>query len=281
MRERHHLNVPGDWYIDTACIDCSAARAVAPGLIIHAGGQCVFTKQPETVEEHRLAWRARLLCPTASVRTERPAHPPDRVFPEEMTEAIYRLGYNARSSWGAHSFLIRRSAGNIMVDAPRWTKAVVALLEAWGGLHAILLTHRDDVADAGRYAEHFGAAVFIHEADREAAPYADRILTGREPAPIADDLLAIPVPGHTEGSVVYLYDQRRLFTGDSLAWSFERNDLAAFRDVCWWSWPEQKRSLRRLLAYRFEGVFAGHGGSMVLPADEMHARLTKLVERLR
>ena len=80
--------------------------------------------------------------------------------------------------------------------------------------------------------EHFGAAVFIHEADRAAAPYADQILSGREPVPIADDLLAIPVPGHTEGSVVYLYDQRCLFTGDSLAWSFERNDLAAFRDVC-------------------------------------------------
>jgi glyoxylase-like metal-dependent hydrolase (beta-lactamase superfamily II) len=106
-------------------------------------------------------------------------------------------------------------------------------------------------------------------------------LAGREPVRIADDLLAIPVPGHTEGSVVYLYDQRYLFTGDSLAWSFERNDLAAFRDVCWWSWTEQRRSLRRLLDYRFEGVFAGHGGSMVLPADEMHARLTTLVERLR
>jgi glyoxylase-like metal-dependent hydrolase (beta-lactamase superfamily II) len=38
---------------------------------------------------------------------------------------------------------------------------------------------------------------------------------------IGDRLLAIPVPGHTKGSVAYLYDYRCLFTGDTLAWDFE------------------------------------------------------------
>ena len=223
-RERHVLNAPGEWYVDTDCIDCSAARTVAPGLIVEGGGQSVFARQPETEEELMMAWRARLLCPTASVRSEGHARPPDGVFPEQMTEGIYRLGYNARSSWGAHSFLIRRPSGNVMVDAPRWTKPVMATLEAWGGLSAILLTHQDDVADAGRYAAHFNAHVWIHEADRGAAGYADQILTGREPVRIDDGLLAIPVPGHTEGSVVYLYDQRCLFTGD-----FTRMELRAER----------------------------------------------------
>jgi glyoxylase-like metal-dependent hydrolase (beta-lactamase superfamily II) len=279
-RERHALNASGEWYVDTDCIDCSAARTVAPGLIVEGGGQSVFARQPETGEELMMAWRARLLCPTASVRTEGHAHMPDGAFPEQMTEGIYRVGYNARSSWGAHSFLIRRSSGNVMVDAPRWTKPVVTMLEAWGGLSGILLTHQDDVADAGRYAAHFDAHVWIHEADRAAAPFADQMLTGREPVRIDDELLAIPVPGHTEGSVVYLYDQRCLFTGDSLAWSFERSDLVAFRDACWFSWSEQIRSLRRLLDYRFEWVFAGHGGSQHLPPDEMHGRLTALLNRM-
>jgi glyoxylase-like metal-dependent hydrolase (beta-lactamase superfamily II) len=279
-RERHGLNAPGEWYVDTDCINCSAARTVAPGLIVEGGGQSVFARQPETEEELMLAWRARLLCPTASVRTEGHAHSPDGVFPEQMAEGIYRLGYNARSSWGAHSFLIRRSSGNVMVDAPRWTKPVMTMLEAWGGLSGILLTHQDDVADAGRYAAHFNAHVWIHEADRGAAGYADQILTGREPVRIDDGLLAIPVPGHTKGSVVYLYDQRCLFTGDSLAWSFKRSDLVAFRGACWFSWSEQTRSLRRLLDYRFEWVFAGHGGSQRLPPDEMHARLTALLNRM-
>ncbi len=147
-------------------------------------------------------------------------------------------------------------------------------------LHRLLGRARDDVADADRYAERFHSRVWVHEADRAAAPYAANILSGREPAEIAPDLLAIPLPGHTEGSVVYLYDRRCLFTGDSLAWSFERNDLTAFRDACWYSWPEQLRSLRRLLEHDFEWVFAGHGGSRHLPVDDMRARLAILLERM-
>jgi hypothetical protein len=34
MPKPHPHNAPGDWYIDTRCIDCSAARTVVPGLII-------------------------------------------------------------------------------------------------------------------------------------------------------------------------------------------------------------------------------------------------------
>jgi len=217
MSERHRANAPGNWYIDTRCTDCSAARTVAPGLIVEKDGQSVFARQPETPEELRMAWRARLLCPTASVRTQNPTDAPDGVFPEAMTDRIYRLGYNAASAAGAHSFLIRRKYGNTMVDAPRWTRAVTAKLEEWGGLSDILLTHRDDIGDAERYAKHFGARVWIHQWDRTRAPFADNILKGRDPVTIGGDLVAIPVPGHTKGSVVFLYGERCLFTGDSLA----------------------------------------------------------------
>jgi glyoxylase-like metal-dependent hydrolase (beta-lactamase superfamily II) len=227
-----------------------------------------------------MAWRARLLCPTASVRTESPADAPSGIFPEEMTSGVYRLGYNARSSYGAHSFLIRRPAGNAMVDAPRWSRAVVGAIEALGGLSDILLTHRDDVADADRYQKHFDARVSIHDADRSAAPFADNILHDREPIALGDDLLAIPVPGHTEGSVAYLWDTRCLFTGHSLAWNFEQNDLSTFRDFCWYSWAEQTRSLTRLLDHPFERVLAGHSGSHGAPTQEMRNRLAALVERM-
>jgi glyoxylase-like metal-dependent hydrolase (beta-lactamase superfamily II) len=280
MAKRHALNAPGDWYVDTRCIDCGAARTVAPGLIVEGAGQSVFARQPASADELTMAWRARLLCPTASVRSERHGEVPSGLFPEEMTNSVYRLGYNAKSAYGAHSFAIRRNGRNAMVDAPRWTGAVVKVLEGWGGLADILLTHRDDVGDAKRYAAHFGARVFVHEADRGAAPFAGEILTGREPIAIYPDLLAIPVPGHTAGSVVYLHDERCLFTGDSLAWSFEANDLEAYKDYCWFSWPEQIKSLRRLVGFRFEWVFAGHGGSHYLPAEEMKARLEALLTRM-
>ena len=277
--ERHSENAPGEWYVDTHCMDCSAARTVAPGLIVERGGQSVFARQPRTPEELMMAWRARLLCPTGSVRTEHPLAQPRDVFPEPMTAGVYRLGYNAEHAYGAHSFLIRRKAGNVMVDSPRWAKPVVRQLEEWGGLTDILLSHQDDVGDADRYAEHFKARVAIHEADREAAPYGDRVLEGTEPVALAPDLLAIPVPGHTRGSVAYLWDRHCLFTGDSLAWSFPQRDLNAFRTYCW-SWSTQRRSLRRLLDYPFDWVFAGHGGSRHLPTAEMRQRLAGLIERM-
>jgi glyoxylase-like metal-dependent hydrolase (beta-lactamase superfamily II) len=280
MRSRHPDNAPGDWYVDRTCIDCGASRTVAPGLIHESGGQCVFARQPEGDADLMQAWRARYLCPTASIHSDSALDPPQGVFPEKLTDGVYRLGFNARSSWGAHSFLMRRPSGNIMVDAPRWASLLVDTIEAWSGLAAILLTHRDDVADAQRYAQHFGARVYIHEADRRAAPYATDIIEGRAPVRIEPGLLAIPVPGHTEGSVAFLLEDRCLFTGDTLSWEFETGGLRASRHVCWWSWPEQLASLERLLAYRFEWVLAGHGGSYRLPPGEMAEKLRALLRRL-
>jgi glyoxylase-like metal-dependent hydrolase (beta-lactamase superfamily II) len=202
-----------------------------------------------------------------------------------MTERVWRLGYNARHSWGAHSFFIerpsnQRGAGNAMIDAPRWTDHVVEAIAQRGGLALVLLTHRDDVADAERYAKHFGARVFIHEDDRGAAPYATDLIRGHAPTALGDDLLAIPVPGHTKGSVAFLFEERCLFTGDSLSWDFTTNDLRASKHVCWYSWPEQTKSLRAITAYQFEWIFAGHGGSFRLPPDTMHGRLLALTERM-
>jgi glyoxylase-like metal-dependent hydrolase (beta-lactamase superfamily II) len=281
MPTRHVANAPGDWHVDTDCINCRAAQTVAPGLIVERDGQSVFARQPATTAEIAQAWRARLLCPTASVHAQGDADAaPAEAFPEAMTDGVFRLGYNARNSWGAHSFLLERARGNAMIDAPRWTRAVVEAIECRGGLAMILLTHRDDVADAARYAAHFGARVVIHEADRDAAPYAGEILTGRAPIALDEDILVIPVPGHTKGSVAYLARGLCLFTGDSLSWSFEQGDLRASKDVCWYSWPEQIESLRRLLDQPFEWVFAGHGGSIHLPPAEMRARLAALVTRM-
>jgi glyoxylase-like metal-dependent hydrolase (beta-lactamase superfamily II) len=280
MRARHAANASGDWYVDTDCINCKAAQTVAPGLIVERDGQSVFDHQPANEEERMLAWRARLLCPTASVHSEDKTLPAGALFPEPMTERVWRLGYNARHSWGAHSFLIHRDAGNAMVDAPRWTDHVVHSIEERGGLGLVLQTHRDDVADAERYARHFGARVFIHEDDRSAAPYATDLLRGRAPTALGGDLLAIPVPGHTKGSVAFLFEERCLFAGDSLSWDFVANDLRASKHVCWYSWSEQTKSLRHLAEHRFEWIFAGHGGSHRLPPEEMRERLLALTERM-
>jgi glyoxylase-like metal-dependent hydrolase (beta-lactamase superfamily II)/ferredoxin len=276
---RNPASAPGDWYIDTACINCAAARHVAPDLIVERGDKSVFARQPASPEEELMAWRAMLVCPTASVLRESKAQRPAGVFPQELAPGVYRCGFNSRDSYGAHSYFVRRPEGNLLVDSPRHATELTKFFRDAGGIAQVLLSHRDDVADADRYAGEFGARVWIHRDDAAAAPYAtDRIA---EEIEIRPGLRAVPVPGHTKGSVVYLLEDTYLFTGDSLAASERGDRLVAFRDACWYSWEKLTGSLERLLAYRFEWVLPGHGWSVRLPAAEMRPQLEALVRRMR
>ena len=279
---RNPNSVPGEWFIDTACINCGASRHVAPGLIVERNGKSVFVRQPVTPEEQVAAWRARLVCPTASVRSEtKQPRPGDAIFPQPITSGVWRCGFNARSSFGAHSYFAGRPDGNLLFDSPRYAAELVKWFDDNGGIAHILLSHRDDVADADKYARQFGARVWIHREDLSAAPYATDVLDDESATDVAAGVRAIPVPGHTRGSVVYLLDDRVLFSGDSLAWSPRALDLVAFRDACWYSWAELTESLGKLSAYRFDWLLPGHGWFAHLPAEEMRARLLALVVRMR
>lgn len=278
---RNPDSAPGDWYIDTACIDCGAARHVAPDLIVQRHGKSVFARQPATEDERTAAWRAVLVCPTASVRSQtKQARPQGIIFPQLLTEDVWRCGFNARSSFGAHSYFVARPGGNLLVDSPRYSASLGQWFEERGGIAHILLSHQDDVADADQYARRFGARVWIHRDDSAAAPYATDLIEGTSARAIVDGVVAIPLPGHTRGSVAYLLENRVLFTGDSLAWSDRDQDLVAFRDACWYSWTALTASLGKLVACTFEWVLPGHGWPVHLPADEMNARLRALISRM-
>jgi glyoxylase-like metal-dependent hydrolase (beta-lactamase superfamily II)/ferredoxin len=279
---RNSDSVPGEWYIDTACINCGASRHVAPELIVERNDKSVFVQQPVTPEEQLAAWRAVLVCPTASVRSEtKQPRPNAAVFPQQLTSDVWRCGFNARSSFGAHSYFAARAHGNLLIDSPRYAAELVKWFDEAGGIAHILLSHRDDVADADKYAPRFGARVWIHREESSAAPYATDLLDDGAAQSIAAGVQAIPVPGHTRGSVVYLLDDRVLFAGDSLAWSARERDLVAFRGACWYSWTELTESLSKLAAYRFEWLLPGHGWLAHLPAEQMRARLLALVARMR
>ena len=200
VADRNPAGAPGDWFVDTTCIDCDAARQVAPGLIgTDASGRSVFLRQPETDEDVRMAWRAVEVCPTRSVGHLTIRRPPEPVFPHDLGDGVFRLGHNARSSFGAHSYLVTRPAGNVMIDSPRWTREVYEPLDERGGLAMILLSHRDDVADADRYAERFGAEVWIHADDRVAAPYATTPHRGHRAGDVARGHRGVPGARAHEG----------------------------------------------------------------------------------
>jgi glyoxylase-like metal-dependent hydrolase (beta-lactamase superfamily II) len=102
-----------------------------------------------------------------------------------------------------------------------------------------------------------------------------------EPVPLAEDFLAIPTPGHTEGHCVLLFRRRLLFTGDHLAWDRHRHRLDASYHYCWHSWPRQTESMHRLAGFEFGWVLPGHGQRVHLPAEEMRRRMVELVSRMR
>lgn len=154
---------------------------------------------------------------------------------------------------------------------------------ALGGITSMFLTHRDDVADHALFRKEFGCRRILHRDDltRDTREI-EMPLDGLEPVPLADDLVAIPVPGHTPGHAVLLYQNRYLFTGDHLAWSPQRNQLYAFRDACWYSWKEQIRSMERLLDYSFEWVLPGHGRRYrSASAEAMKTELMRCIEWMR
>src|SRR6185369_16140182 len=147
---------------------------------------------------------------------------------------------------------------NWLVDSPRFVEHLAARLQQLGGIRYIFLTHRDDVADAARYAERFSATRIIHRLEVSAQPGAERVLEGFDPIQLAPDFLAIPTPGHTRGHCVLLH-RNFLFAGDHMWWSRVRGRLNSSPDVCWYSWPLQVESVAAIEPYSFEWVLPGHG----------------------
>jgi len=229
---------------------------------------------------------ALVACPTGSIgATQRhDAHIGIDAFPLLLDDNIYFCGFTAESSFGAWSYLIVRppiEGGNVLIDSPRFASQLVKRIEALGGVDQMLLTHKDDVADHGLFRQRFDCRRLMHADDCAVRLGVEQVIRGEEPVQLDDDLLAIPVPGHTRGHVVYLYKNKFLFTGDHLAWSPVRQTLTAFRSVAWYSWPEQTSSMEKLLSYEFEWVLPGHGDMHHDSAENMHHHLKRCISWMK
>ncbi len=282
LNRRLPQNTQGDFYVDSTCIDCDTCRWMAPEVFHRAGEQSAVYHQPADRTERLNAMQALLACPTASIGTvEKPKDVKDAqlTFPIMVAENVYHCGYHAESSFGAASYLIVRPDGNVLVDSPRWAPPLVQRLQSMGPIKYMYLTHRDDVADHRKYRQHFGCDRILHQEDISVGTRDVEIqLSGREPFTLAEDLLIIPVPGHTKGHTVLLYKQEFLFTGDHLAWSARLNQLIAFRNVCWYSWSELIKSMGQLTNYSFEWVLPGHGRRYHADAGTMQHQLQQCIE---
>src|SRR5499427_5686103 len=145
-------NAPGDFFVDSTCIDCDACRQIAPQTFTEDGDFSIVHHQPESKTETKQALMALVACPTASIGTieHYDAHIGIDAFPSPVAENVYFCGFTSESSFGAWSYLIVRppdQGGNVLVDSPRFTAPLVKRIERLGGVKTMFLTHRDDVAD--------------------------------------------------------------------------------------------------------------------------------------
>jgi ferredoxin len=235
LQQRLPENVPGDFFVDSTCIDCDTCSQLAPGIFRDHGDQCSVHHQPETNEETRQAMMALVACPTGSIgfTGKHDPHLGIDAFPSKIADNVYFCGFTSEDSFGAWSYLVVRppaEGGNLLIDSPRFATQLI-----------------------------------------------ERMISGVEPVQLDHDLLVVPTPGHTRGHMVFLYRNKFLFTGDHLAGSARRNALTAFRSVAWYSWPEQIRSMEKLLHYQFEWVLPGHGEIHHTDAQTMRRQLAECV----
>jgi glyoxylase-like metal-dependent hydrolase (beta-lactamase superfamily II)/ferredoxin len=275
-------NAPGDFFVDDACIDCETCRIVAPSVFGRSerAGMSIVARQPGSAGEALRAAMALVACPTSAIGTEtkRDIAGAVRSFPDPIHGGVSYCGFAAESSFGASSYFIERAAGNVLVDSPRASRPLMDRLAERGGVSLMFLSRRDDVADHAKYARRFGCQRVIGAGDAGSIEV-ERRIEGTAPVALADDLLAIPVPGHTRGSVALLYAGRFLFAGDHLWGSADGTRLEASRQVCWYSWAEQVRSLERLVAFDFEWVLPGHGARFHGSPAQTRAALEALLAR--
>ena len=285
LQQKRTENIDGNFYVDYSCIDCDTCRWIAPEVFNRQSSQSAVYHQPATETEQLLAMQALLACPTASIGTvEKPTgiKQVQETFPVLIEDNVYYCGYHSEASYGAASYFIQRPEGNILVDSPRYAPPLVKQIESMGGIKYMYLTHQDDVADHQKFHEHFNCDRILHQDDIKPATKEVEIkLSGYEPVELEPDLLIIPVPGHSKGHTVLLYQNKFLFAGDHLAWSTYLEQLHAFRRFCWYSWSEQIKSMAKLANYPFEWVLPGHGRRYHGSLAETERQMQQCVEWMK
>lgn len=282
IKKKVPASIPGDFFVDTTCINCDTCRQLCPSVFDDDGDYSFVLKQPQKEQERRSATRALLACPTGSIgnKGENQATEVMEDFPLLIEDSVYYTGFNSPLSFGGNSFFIKEREGNWLIDSPKFNNHLINWFEQQGGIKYIFLTHEDDVAEAEKYADHFLAKRIIHKHSLEAEPDSEIVIEDFSSLEFLTDIRIIPTPGHTKGHMVLIYKDKFLFSGDHLYVSRKTGELAAHRKHCWYSWKEQTNSMKKLMDYQFEWILAGHGDRGRFEKDAVKKQLEKLIENM-
>jgi len=284
IKKRLGANIEGDFYVDETCIDCGTCRWIAPSVYNKYDDKSRVYAQPETDDEKLAALKAFVACPTFSIGTveKHPMKPVREAFPDPITDNVFHCGFHSEASFGAASYLIQRPQGNIMIDSPRWIKPLVRKIEEMGGIQYMFFSHKDDVADHQRYRDHFECTRVIHKDDVTADTASmEMLIEGTAVVELDEDCKLLPVPGHTRGSMVLIYKNKFLFSGDHVAWHIPAKRVYAFRTACWYNWDELAKSMERLKDFEFQWILPGHSAPCHFPQKEMTEQMAQCIDWMK
>src|SRR5687767_5031730 len=108
IAKRLPLNVDGDFFVDSTCIDCDTCRQIAPETFAQGNDQSFVHRQPNGKSERDRALAALVSCPTASIGSvqKQDLHEAFETFPERIEDEVYYCGFVSRHSFGASSYLV-------------------------------------------------------------------------------------------------------------------------------------------------------------------------------
>ena len=282
FKKPRSANAPGNLYVDESCIDCDVCRWMCPSVYSRKGVKSIVHHQPEDENSKLQAYAAMVSCPTGSIRLRNPDPLvkmasdllPSEIDPENLP-GIMHVGYHSPASYGATSYLVRRTGGNILIDTPRFNEKLAQQIELEGGISLIICTHKDDVADHDRWAARFpDCKRVMHRADVN--KYTEKMeiqLEGEGKWEVADDVIIIHTPGHTAGSICVRIQSKKdavLFTGDHLAFSNSKKGLDGFKRYNHGNAELQGQSIRMLAdpEMSFNWIMPGHGRMVRFRSDE-------------
>ena len=126
----------------------------------------------------------------------------------------------------------------------------------------------------------------MHEADlTDQTKGVEQIIRGLDDVqllPGNDDIIVIPTPGHTKGSMSFLArtagshedpEAAVLFTGDHLSKDEIHHKLNGWFDYNWYSVQEQRKSILKLKNYSFDYILPGHGRRIKFSSKQERIRM--------
>lgn len=192
-----------------------------------------------------------------------------KIVAQEPELTIYQVNRPAR---GCLSYIVASQGEAVIIDPLRHEEEYVRIIDEKGWKPVAVFDthgHADHISSGPALAKHYGVPYYLHPYDAihpldvmPATIAYESVRDGQTWQVGSVTLRAMHVPGHTLGNLVFVLDDRFVFTGDSIfVDSVARPDLGGRGET--WA-PLHYRSLRRILELPDD--------TLVLPGHFSHPR---------